>query len=54
MVAWKGFDRTWLSYDEWEGWKARCRAFADIGLYTDASATIDGDRPNACAPDSCK
>jgi predicted permease len=43
--AWKGFDRTWLSYDEWEGWKARVRAFADIGLYTDNSATIDGDSP---------
>ena len=43
--AWKGFDRTWLSYDEWEGWKARVRAFSDIGLYTDASATIDGDTP---------
>lgn len=25
--AWKGYDRTWLSYDEWEGWKARVRAF---------------------------
>ena len=21
--AWKGFDQTWLSYDEYEGWKAR-------------------------------
>src|SRR5512144_940404 len=31
--AWKGFDRTWLSYDEWEGWKARVTAFTDIGLY---------------------
>jgi predicted permease len=43
--AWKGFDRTWLSYDEWEGWKARVHAFADIGLYSDGSATIDGDSP---------
>jgi putative ABC transport system permease protein len=43
--AWKGFDQTWLSYDEWEGWKARVRAFADIGLYTDGGATIDGDSP---------
>ena len=43
--AWKGFDRTWLSYDEWEGWKARVKAFADIGLYTDNAATIDGDSP---------
>jgi predicted permease len=43
--AWKGFDRTWLSYDEWEGWKARIAAFADIGLYFDGAATIDGDSP---------
>ena len=43
--AWKGFDQTWLSYDEWEGWKARVPAFADIGLYIDGAATIDGDAP---------
>src|SRR4051812_39020642 len=43
--AWKGFDQTWLSYDEWEGWKARVSAFSDIGLYSDGSATIDGDSP---------
>src|SRR3954470_513695 len=43
--AWKGFDQTWLSYDEWEGWKARVPAFADIGLYSDGSVTFDGDNP---------
>src|ERR1044072_472897 len=43
--AWKGFDQTWLSYDEWEGWKARVPAFADIGLWNDGSATFDGDSP---------
>lgn len=43
--AWKGFDQTWLSYDEWEGWKARIPAFADIGLYADGSVTFDGDNP---------
>jgi predicted permease len=43
--AWKGFDRTWLSYDEWEGWKARVGAFSDIGIYTDGAATVDGDTP---------
>jgi predicted permease len=43
--AWKGFDQTWLSYDEWEGWKARIPAFADIGLFTDGSVTFDGDSP---------
>lgn len=43
--AWKGFDQTWLSYDEWEGWKARVPAFADIGLFSDGSDTFDGDSP---------
>jgi predicted permease len=43
--AWKGFDQTWLSYDEWEGWRARIPAFADIGLFSDGSATFDGDAP---------
>jgi predicted permease len=44
--AWKGFDQTWLSYDEWEGWKARVPAFADIGLYSGGgSANVDGDSP---------
>jgi predicted permease len=43
--AWKGFDQTWLSYDEWEGWRARIRAFADIGLFAAGSANIDGDEP---------
>ena len=43
--AWKGFEQTWLSYDEWEGWKARVTAFSDIGLYSETSATIDGDSP---------
>jgi predicted permease len=43
--AWKGFNQTWLAYDEWEGWKARVKSFADIGLYSDGAATIDGDSP---------
>lgn len=43
--AWKGYDHTWLSYDEWEGWRARVRAFADIGLFSDGSVTFDGDNP---------
>ena len=43
--AWKGFDQTWLSYDEWEGWRARVHAFADIGLFANGSATFDGDDP---------
>ncbi|HEV7992781.1 MAG TPA: ABC transporter permease, partial [Gemmatimonadaceae bacterium] len=43
--AWKGFDQTWLSYDEWEGWKARVPAFADIGLFSDRYVTFNGDSP---------
>jgi predicted permease len=43
--AWKGFDRTWLSYDEWEGWKARVGTFSDVAIYTDGAATVDGDTP---------
>jgi putative ABC transport system permease protein len=43
--AWKGFDQTWLSYDEWEGWKARVPAFADIGLWSDGFRTFDGENP---------
>ncbi len=43
--AWKGFDQTWLSYDEWEGWKARVPAFADVGIYFDGYTTFDGNSP---------
>jgi putative ABC transport system permease protein len=43
--AWNRFDQTWLSYDEWEGWKARIPAFADIGLFSDQFNTFDGDMP---------
>ena len=43
--AWTGFDQTWLSYDEWEGWRARIPAFADVGIYSDGSSTLDGDSP---------
>ena len=38
--AWKGFDRTWLSYDEWEAYKAEVRAFADVGIFQTAAATF--------------
>jgi predicted permease len=38
--AWKGFDQTWLSYDEWEGYRAEVKAFADIGIFTDGAATF--------------
>lgn len=42
--AWKGFDRTWLSYDEYEGWKADIPSFANVALYSDGADNLtDGD-----------
>ena len=38
--AWKGFDQTWLSYDEFEGYRAGVRAFADVALFSDGAATF--------------
>jgi putative ABC transport system permease protein len=40
--AWKGFDQTWLSYDEWEAWRAEIPAIADIALFSDGAATLTG------------
>jgi predicted permease len=40
--AWKGFDQTWLSYDEWEAYRADVRAFADVALFTDGATTLTG------------
>jgi predicted permease len=38
--AWKGFDQTWLSYDEWEAWDAQVPAFADVALFSDGAVTL--------------
>ena len=44
--AWKGFDQTWLSYDEWEAYTTEIPAFDDIALFTDNSISLtDGDEP---------
>ncbi|MEO6445808.1 MAG: ABC transporter permease, partial [Gemmatimonadaceae bacterium] len=41
--AWKGFDQTWLSYDEYEAWQA-LPVFSGVALYSDGSITLtDGD-----------
>ena len=40
--AWKGFDQTWLSYDEWEAWDTQIPAFADVALFSDGAITITG------------
>ena len=42
--SWKGFDQTWLSYDEYEAWKTEIPAIDDVGLFTDGAAMLtDGD-----------
>ena len=38
--AWKGYEQTWLSYDEWEGYRAEVPAFEDIAIFTDGAATF--------------
>ncbi len=38
--AWKGFDQTWLSYDEYEGWKADIPAFASVGLFSTGAVNL--------------
>src|SRR5688572_352553 len=38
--AWKGFDQTWLSYDEYEGWKSDIPAFANVALFSDGSVNL--------------
>ncbi len=40
--AWEGFDQTWLSWDEYEAWKAGVRSFEDVGLFGDGTITISG------------
>lgn len=42
--SWKGYEQTWISYDEWEGYRADVKAFADVALFTDGAAMFsDGD-----------
>jgi predicted permease len=44
--AWKGFDKTWLSYDEYQAWKTEIRGIQDVALFFDGSANLtDGDQP---------
>jgi predicted permease len=38
--AWKGFEQTWLSYDEYEGWKADIPAFANVGIFSDGAVNL--------------
>jgi putative ABC transport system permease protein len=44
--AWTGFEKTWLSYDEYEAWKTEIPAIEDVGLFTDGAVNLtDGDEP---------
>ncbi len=44
--SWKGFDRTWLSYDEYEAWDSQIGAFSDVAIYTDGAVNFtEGDEP---------
>jgi predicted permease len=38
--SWKGFPQTWLSYDEYEGWKSDIPAFANVGLFSDGGINL--------------
>lgn len=40
--SWKGFDQTWLSYDEYEAYGAEIPAFADVGIFSDGAITLTG------------
>jgi putative ABC transport system permease protein len=43
-TSWTGFERTWLSYDEFEAWKTEVPAIASVGLYSDGAVNLtDGD-----------
>ena len=41
--AWRGFDQTWLSYDEYEAWDTEIPAIADVGIFFDGAITLGGD-----------
>ncbi len=44
--AWTGFERTWLSYDEYEAWQADIPAFADIAIFASGAVNLTGgDQP---------
>jgi hypothetical protein len=41
--AWRGFDQTWLSYDEYEAWDTEIPALDNVDIFTDGAITIGGD-----------
>jgi putative ABC transport system permease protein len=40
--AWKGFDQTWLSYDEYEAWDTEIPAIDDVAIFFDGAINIGG------------
>lgn len=44
--AWKGFDRTWLSYDEYEAYETEIPGIANAAIFSDGAVNFtEGDRP---------
>jgi predicted permease len=44
--AWRGFEKTWLSYDEYQAWRTEIRGIEDVGLFFDGAVSLtDGDQP---------
>ena len=44
--AWKGFDQTWLSYDEYEAYETEIPSFENAAIFSDGSVNLtEGDQP---------
>jgi putative ABC transport system permease protein len=44
--AWKGFDRTWLSYDEYEAYETEIPGIENAAIFSDGAVNFtDGDQP---------
>ena len=44
--AWRGYDKTWLSYDEYQAWKSEIPGIEDVALFSDGAVSLtDGDQP---------
>lgn len=44
--AWKGYDRTWLSYDEYEAYETEIPAIENAAIFTDGAVNLtEGDQP---------
>lgn len=44
--AWRGFDQTWLSYDEYEAYETEIPGIANAAIWSDGSVNLtEGDQP---------